>query len=183
MPNMLALIDNHALINEILDAWKDALGADLAAYRGHAYRVFNWSRLVAGTDRHDTTFALVAATHDLGIWSDRTFDYLPPSIARACEEIEKRAIPVDEAVVAAAIDNHHRLHAYRGPALPEVVESVRRADLADLSRGWIRSGPPRARYAELTTAFPFAGFHGLILRKALAWAMRHPLRPAPMLRM
>jgi hypothetical protein len=173
---------HHPLLDEILSCWSPSLGPHFPAYRNHAYRVFNAARALLATDHHDDTLAVAAAMHDLGIWSDATFDYLPPSIARARDFLAARALDIDPDLVARVIDQHHRVRAYlEGPDAP-IIDAFRRADWADLTRGWLRGGLSRAAYAELVEAFPFAGFHGVIVRTALAWTMRHPLRPAPMLR-
>jgi hypothetical protein len=81
------------------------------------------------------------------------------------------------------IDQHHRLRrVVEGPE-PEVVEAFRRADLVDLSRGVLRAGLPRELISELAARFPYAGFHGFLARTGLRWAVRHPLRPLPMVRL
>ena len=61
------------------------------AYRGHTYRVFNIARRVLGRDDADDLLAVTSAFHDLGIWSDNTFDYLSPSVARARTWLERRS--------------------------------------------------------------------------------------------
>jgi hypothetical protein len=74
------IVDRHGLIDESLDAFRDAIAGDLTAYRGHVYRVFNFTRALASpTADRDDKIALAAVFHDLGIWSDHTVDYLPPS--------------------------------------------------------------------------------------------------------
>ena len=67
-------------LDTILDAYSAALGGDFEGYRNHAYRVAN---LCVGQSSGSTEdlekIAIAAAFHDLGIWTDRTFDYLVPS--------------------------------------------------------------------------------------------------------
>jgi hypothetical protein len=166
----------HPFLEETLAAWDAALGPAREAYRGHAYRVFNAARRIHGDAASDDLLAAASAFHDLGIWSDRTFDYLAPSVARATEFCREREI--DAGVVARAIELHHALRAPRGP----LEDAFRRADLVDVSRGWLRAGLDRAFVRELVATWPYAGFHGIIVRAALAWIVRHPLRPLPMLR-
>jgi len=168
----MQIIERHPVIEDILGTWAEALGNARAGYSGHAYRVFNIARRVIGTDDNNDALAIAAAFHDLGIWSDKTFDYLAPSIARAREY---RA----DALIAELIDNHHRLRRIRNSA---IVEAFRQADLVDVTAGLYRAGTSRQFLRELTTAFPYSGFHGILIKTALAWFVRHPLRPFPMLR-
>ena len=72
------------VLDDILLAHAPQLGADLPAYRNHAYRVANLCAALRppDTDGHDKV-AIAAAMHDLGIWTAGTFDYLPPSAADA----------------------------------------------------------------------------------------------------
>jgi hypothetical protein len=178
----MEIVERVPLIDEALDAWRDALGAARDPYRGHAYRVFNVARQVLGRTDEDDAIALSSVFHDIGIWTDRTFDYLPPSIARAEAYRSEFAPAIDGDVVARAIDHHHALRRYTRPPKADVVEAFRRADLVDVSAGLVRAGVPRAMLVELRAHFPYAGFHGLIVREALFWFVRHPLRPFPVLR-
>src|SRR5262249_2403483 len=73
-------------LDEGLSAHDPALGADFEGYRNHAYRVANFcfaltSDSIAAVADPDQVakIALAAAFHDLGIWTDGTFDYLLPS--------------------------------------------------------------------------------------------------------
>lgn len=174
------LVTHDGRIEEVLEAWSVALGRARDAYRGHVYRVFNVARRLAGSAAHDEVLAAASAFHDLGIWSDRTWDYLDPSVARAREQLSARWPEVDEAAVVAAIANHHRLRRVRDGG---VVEAFRRADLVDVSRGLFSAGLDRGFHGELVRELPYCGFHRILLRTALAWFVRHPLRPLPMVRL
>ena len=100
----------------------------------------------------------------------------------SCTKLSER----DRQLVAVLIGQHHRLRCIRSGLEPEIVEAFRRADLVDVCAGvWgleRRAGLDPAFPAELAAAFPYAGFHGTLLRTALRWILRHPLRPLPMLR-
>ena len=175
----MSLVDRHELLEEALAGSRAAVGAAYDAYRGHAYRVFNCARRFVGDARADDTLAIAAAFHDVGIWTARTFDYLPPSVAEARRWCGGRA---DADVVARAIENHHRLRRYRTAPAADVIEAFRKADLVDVSRAWWRGGLPRAFGRELASAFPYRGFHRLLVVTAARWIVRHPLRPLPMLK-
>ncbi len=144
--------------------------------------MFNCARRIFGGADADDSLAVASAFHDLGIWSDGTFDYLAPSAARAASwcQAERRDLDVD--LVTRTIENHHRLRRYSGPPDAQVVEAFRRADLVDVSRGLVRSGLPRELLRELGGRFPYRGFHSILVGTALRWFVRHPLRPLPMLR-
>jgi hypothetical protein len=178
-----AILTRHGLIEDTLDAFRTAIAGDVTAYRGHVYRVFNVGRALApsAADRDDK-IAYAAAFHDLGIWSDRTVDYLPPSSQRLRERLQRDGRATWSRELSDMVDLHHKLTPYRGPS-GELVEAFRRADLVDLSLGLVRFGLPRAWLGELAGAFPAAGFHARIAQLVGGWALRHPLRPFPMLRL
>jgi hypothetical protein len=183
MKTKTSLIERHAVLEEMLDEWSSALGPAGTAYRGHAYRVYNLARHLAGSNSRDAELAIASAYHDLGIWSDRTFDYLGPSIARADRYVSEHAPAVPLELVRQVIDNHHALRRIRVGLDPDLCEAFRRADLVDLTGGLYRAGLDRGFLRELVAVFPYAGFHGVLARVAWAWFLKHPLRPLPMLRL
>jgi len=122
--------------------------------------------------------AVAAAFHDLGIWTDHTFDYIAPSVSLAREHLAAwRAdwIPEIEAMIA----NHHKIT--RARAHPDwLVEGFRRADWIDVSCGFRRFGLPRAFIRSLFATWPSAGFHWRLVELTAAWSRQHPLTPLPM---
>ena len=178
----MRVLERHPFPEEMEARWGDALGAAREAYSGHAYRVLNYARALIGTERHDDELALAAAYHDLGIWSDRTFDYLGPSQQRA-EAFRREGAPgVDAELLALLINDHHLLRRPRTGIDPALRDAFRRADLVDVSRGMLRAGLPAAFVTEVAKRFPYRGFHAILLKTAAGWALRHPLRPLPMVR-
>jgi hypothetical protein len=173
----------HPRIEEILDAFGAVLAADRTAYRGHVYRVFHACAALAASDGDpDDAIALAAVFHDLGIWSDGTVDYLPPSARRLREHLsatgdQRLADELERMVLL-----HHKLTPCRGPA-DRRVEAFRRADLFDLSFGLVRFGLPRGWVRELYAAFPPAGFQLRVVQLVGWHALTHPLRPLPMVRL
>lgn len=132
-----ALLTHHALIDDVLAVWRDALGRDADAYRGHVYRVFNFARALARDPLRDDAIAVAATFHDLGIWSDMTFDYLAPSARLADDYLASRRPELDRGEVARMIALHHKLT--RCPVdAGALAEAFRRADLIDLSLGAVR---------------------------------------------
>ena len=53
--------------------------------------------------------ATAAVFHDLGIWTDRTFDYLAPSIALAREHLAAHAREDWIAEISTMIAEHHKI--------------------------------------------------------------------------
>jgi hypothetical protein len=176
----LNVLTNQALADEILDTWRPAIGDDLPGYRGHVYRTLNVCRVLAPAV-HEDRIAVAAAFHDLGLWPDGTLDYLPASVARATDWLDRGGRAAWSREVALAIDFHHKLTPYRGVHAP-LVEAFRRADLVDVSRGLYAAGVPREFLRDLFDAFPDAGFRPRVLRLVLGWSLTHPLRPLPVLR-
>ncbi|MFA5122526.1 hypothetical protein [Zavarzinia sp.] len=167
------------LLDEILAAWQPAIGADFAAYGNHIRRVLNFTLALHPCSAEELERLQVAgAFHDLGIWSDGTFDYLPPSIARARDYLAGRGLEGWVPEVSALIGEHHKIRAIADPALA-LVEAFRKADLVDVSLGLVRFGLPREFVRAVKAQFPDAGFHGRLVQLTGANLLRHPLRPAP----
>jgi hypothetical protein len=83
--------------------------------------------------------------------------------------------------VEAVIVNHHRITSSRADHR-SLVESFRRADWIDVSRGLRRFGLPRPFLGAVTTAWPDAGFHRRLAALTLDRWWRHPLNPLPMVK-
>ncbi|MNU85872.1 hypothetical protein D3C71_756240 [compost metagenome] len=168
--------------DEILTSFALAIGTDLPGYRNHIYRVLNFYRALNDIQGLPSEAVQIAAGfHDLGIWTDNTLDYLPPSMALAVDYLETRQRPelIDE--VSALILEHHKVRPYRF-ANATTVEAFRRADLIDVSLGLVRFGLPRAYIKTVQSTFPDHGFHGMLMRQSVRQFLRSPLRPLPMFR-
>ena len=180
---MSPLLTTLPPLDALLAAHAPALGGDLAGYRNHAYRVANLCAALVSPDP-DTLhkIAVAAALHDMGIWTDATFDYLPPSVRLAREHLAHAGRADWTPEIAEMIAQHHKLTPWRGR--PDwLVEPFRRADWADVTRGLVAAGVPRGLTRALYAAFPDAGFHRTLLRLELARLRSHPLNPLPMLRL
>ena len=170
------------LLDALLQPHAAALGRDLAGYSNHAYRVVNLAW--AAGDGDDAAFerlVIAAAFHDLGIWTARTFDYIDPSLALAREHLRHAGRDLWQDEVAAMIANHHRVCAC-ADACGAAAERFRRADWADVTRGWLGQGFDSALLADTRRVFPARGFYCGVARRALWRCVTHPLRPLPMLR-
>jgi|LauGreDrversion4_2_1035121.scaffolds.fasta_scaffold02406_10 hypothetical protein len=176
------LIVEHPLIEEILGQWREQIGAQWSGYRGHVYRMFNCCLALRACSTEETTkLAVAAAFHDLGLWSDQTVDYLPPSSARAAAWLQSRGLPEWVEEIRLIIDNHHKLRTFQDERWP-LVEVFRQADLVDFSLHCIRFGMAGGVLRQLRNRFPNAGFHWFLAKTAAGWFLRHPLSPPPFLR-
>jgi len=168
-------------IEDLLNDHTTALGDDFDGYRNHVYRIVNLCVAIVGP--HDLEKIAVAAVfHDLGIWTNRTFDYIPPSIALAHDYLHARAREDWTAEIEGMIADHHKIT--RSMATPESLsEAFRRADWIDVTRGLRTFGIPRRFVARLYATWPDAGFHWRLVTLTLEWFTRHPLRPLPMVKL
>lgn len=176
------LLDKHPLADALFSQWQTALGNDATAYRNHVYRVLNFAlALNPVQDEAREQLVVAAVFHDLGIWSDATFDYLEPSVARAQTWLQENNHNDWGPVVATIIREHHKIRRYQGD-YGDVVESFRRADLTDLSLGLIHWGLPRDVVQRVRKQFPNAGFHLCLIKLAVKQFLRQPWRPMPMMK-
>jgi hypothetical protein len=172
---------NIPLVEEILDRHKADLGTDHPGYRNHVYRMIHFS-LAQGqfSDDEKNKIIVAACFHDLGIWTARTFDYLPPSIELAAKYVRHVGLDGWVEQITRMIDEHHKIRSFRHDTL---TEAFRRGDLADLSLGLIKSDVPGYYIKEVKESFPNAGFHRFLAKLAGRWIYRHPLRPIPVLKL
>jgi hypothetical protein len=168
-----------AILDEILDAHRAAIGRDFTAYRNHAYRVANLCIAIASPQDLEK-IAVASAFHDIGIWTDGTWDYLEPSVRAATAFLGAtgRTQWTDE--IASMIRQHHKLSRAHEHGL---TESFRRADWIDVTRGILSFGTPRDTIREIERAWPNAGFHKRLVQLQFAHVRAHPLNPLPMVRL
>jgi len=170
-------------LDAILSAHATALGGDFESYRNHAYRVANLCVSQSACSPEDIQkIAIAAAFHDLGIWTDRTFDYLTPSVslARAYLTDTGRVEWIPE--ITEIILSHHKVSKYHGRD-SWLVEPFRRADWMDVSLGVIRFGLSRRLFDAALLLWPRAGFHKRLVQLALRRVRTHPLSPLPMFKL
>jgi hypothetical protein len=170
-------------LDAVLHVYRAALGKDAVAYRNHTYRVVNLcvGFCPDGKARLEQ-IAIAAAFHDLGIWTDGTFDYLEPSVRLAHTHLVRIGKPEWVAEVTRMILEHHKLsRSADGPH--SLVESFRRADWVDVTKGLVTFGFPRARLSDIFSTWPSAGFHTRLVQLSCRRLLTHPLNPLPMLRL
>jgi hypothetical protein len=169
------------LVEEVLGMYADVIGADLVGYRNHVYRGLNYYRQLAGVDEVPRPVLIASAFHDIGIWTDRTFDYLAPSVRQAQRFLETRGFENLGPEVRALIEHHHKLRPYT-QGFADNVEPYRRADLVDVTLGCVRFGLARSYVRSVKARLPDAGFHRRLAALTLQQTLRTPWRPLPMLR-
>lgn len=170
-------------LDELFAPWLGALGKDYPAYRHHVERLLALCELLAvraGVRLDPVVLRVAAVYHDLGIWSDGTFDYLAPSAAHAAAWLESQGQAGLAPQVAAMIAQHHKVRP-AGPA-NDPVEIFRLADWMDVSLGLLNAGLPRAHYRDLLERYPDAGFHWRLVQLSTKQALTNPLNPLPMFR-
>jgi hypothetical protein len=171
-----------ALLEEILAPWRACIGADFIGYKNHVYRVLYCCFALHDCSAEDRRKLIIAgAFHDLGIWSAGTVDYLSPSIELAMVYLRENDLADWSKEIALIIYLHHKLRAYRDANFP-LVEVFRKADLADVSLGFVKHGVPAATIRTIKLAFPNAGFHKRLLRLAGGWFAKHPVSPPPFMK-
>ena len=180
--NSAGLLTSLPTVEAVLDDHASELGHDLIAYRNHVYRVVNLCLAIVGDSPVELEKIAVAAVfHDLGIWTNHTFDYIAPSVTIAREHLAARGMADWIPEIEAMIVNHHKITPSR--ANPQsLVESFRRADWIDVSRGLRRFGLPRTFIAAVTARWPNAGFHRRLVQLTIDRFLKHPLTPLPMVK-
>jgi hypothetical protein len=176
------LLTSLPTVEEVVNDHASALGHDLIAYRNHVYRVVNLCLAIVGDSHVELEKIAVAGVfHDLGIWTNHTFDYIAPSVGLAREHLVAREMPDWIPEIEAMIVDHHKVTPSR--ANPHsLVESFRRADWIDVSCGLRRFGVSRSFIAAVTARWPDAGFHRRLVALTIDRFLKHPLSPLPMVK-
>ena len=178
----MAIEERIPLLEEILGKWKNVIGNDYTGYKNHVYRMIHFCfTLHKCTDTERKKIIIAGGFHDLGIWTNSTVDYLPPSIALVKEYLKQNNLEPWIAEVALMIDMHHKLRKYQDDRYP-LVEVFRRGDLVDFSLGIVKWGLPKSYIQSVKNQFPNAGFHKRLVQLAGGWFSKHPLSPPPFMK-
>lgn len=165
-------------IDPLLQRFASVLGNDYEKYRNHVVRVFSNCLLIDTEPANREKYAIAAVFHDIGIWTDGTFDYLAPSIGQVEIYLYEtgRENWTDE--ISQMIYWHHKLSRYRGEH-PGTVETFRKADWIDVSLGILTFGLDKQKIRRARRKYPNAGFHVFLLKQSVKNFFRHPLNPLP----
>ena len=176
-----ALLTRIPTIDDVLNDHAMALRDDFIPYRNHVYRIVNLCVAIGGQGELEK-IAVAAVFHDLGIWTNGTFDYIAPSIALAHDYLVAHAREDLTAEIEGMIADHHKITAAAADS-GSLIEAFRRADWIDVTRGLRRFGIPRSFVARLFATWPSAGFHWRLVTLTLERFRSHPLTPLPMVKL
>jgi hypothetical protein len=179
-------------LDTLLGDYEALLGPDLAPYRGHLLRVYNFYRAlehVEGPGEEgsvpDGLLVPLLVAHDIGIWTDNfTWDYIPPSSVWLKERLKgsENVSQVQQEQALLMLEWHHKILPYEGPhAHP--VELFRRADLVDFSLGLLAAGLPRSFVRAVRHDIPNEGFHLLLAKLSAQNVLSRPWPLFPMMRL
>lgn len=173
---------SNALIEAILTLWQNRIGADYAGYRGHVFRMYNFCLALGEcTEQEKRKLAIAACFHDIGLWSDHTLDYIPPSITQLNLYLTSQGLEDWQAELGLMIELHHKIRPVHDCSFP-LVELFRKADLVDFSLGLVSFGLPRTYIKQVKNAIPNQGFHWFLIQGAKQWFSKHPFSPPPFMK-
>lgn len=172
-------------VSAMLTPFADALGSARPGYTNHVIRVLLhcdqlWARAGGSGDppSRQLEYRTTGVFHDLGIWTDKTFDYLVPSIDLAAAYLEGQDREDLIPLVTEMIDLHHKQRPAGPPDSP--VEIFRRADAIDVYFGLRRFGLPIRDVRATMRAYPSRGFHRNLVSLTTKRTIEHPTSPLPM---
>lgn len=179
---MPTIHDPIPLVEELFVPWKASLAGEYTGYRNHVYRMLHFCfGLARCSDADREKLCIAGVFHDMGLWIDSSFDYIPASIPPALACLKGRNLSAHSHEISLMISEHHKLREYRNKAFP-LVELFRKGDLVDVSLGLCSFGLYNAYVRAVRGHFPNAGFHVNLARRAARWVVRHPLDPVPMMK-
>jgi len=166
-------------IDNILEPYLNAIGSDIG-YVNHCKRMLMYALELKALDEVEKEkFIIALAFHDLGIWTERSFDYLDPSIALAIEYLKTPNKMDYKDDVVAMIDLHHKLTPIKDNDLAEL---FRKVDMIDVYWGAVSFGIHKKRMKEIKKEFPNNGFHLTLMKWFGKRLMQKPWSPMPMLK-
>lgn len=168
----------NQILEDVLNQYKPVIGSDFERYKNHVCRVFLNCLLIDGDIENRDKYAIAAVFHDIGIWTNHTFDYLNPSIEQAKIYLHKTGRQAWTGEISRMIYWHHKLSAYTGEN-ENTVENFRKADWMDVSLGLLTFGLNRHSIGETRHKFPNEGFHVFLLKESVQNFFKHPLNPLP----
>lgn len=168
-------------IEELMQRFRPVLGADHDKYKNHVYRVFLNCLLIDSDKVNEEKYAIAAVFHDIGIWTNHTFDYLSPSVEQAVIYLTEAGKQSWISEITEMISWHHKISKYKGHHA-KTAETFRKADWIDISLGLLTFGHDKQKIKENRRKLPNQGFHIFLLKTTLKNFFRHPLHPLPMLK-
>jgi hypothetical protein len=170
---------SNETIELLMHAFKPVLGADYDKYKNHVYRVFLNCLLMDNEKNNEEKYAIATVFHDIGIWTNSTFDYLDSSIEQVKIYLTETGKQDWIAEISLMIYWHHKMSKYEG-SHNIIVETFRKADWIDLSLGLLTYGFNRQNIKANRKEFPNLGFHIFLIKETLKNVFKHPFNPLPM---
>lgn len=165
-------------ITNLLSPFKSLLGKDYERYNNHVSRVYLNCLVLDQDSVNHQRYAIAAVYHDIGIWTDHTFDYLAPSIKQVELFLEKNGKADLTKEISLMIYWHHKIKPYQGE-YAKTVEVFRKADWIDVSLGLLSYGADKKTMASYRSQFPNRGFHFFLIKQTFKNFLKHPLNPVP----
>ncbi len=166
MTNEQIQIRGSERVEELFSPYKEIIGKDYDAYRGHVYRVIAYAmHFLKQNEEHRPLVETALVYHDMGLWTHNQLAYLEPSEEIALRDNSNKNFGLDPDVLKAAIHWHHKITPYRGVGA-DVVNAVRKADWIDASQGNIRKGLTKAQVAYVQNSIPDFDFPAVLQRLA-----------------
>jgi hypothetical protein len=174
------LITAHPIIDEVLEANRQAIGPLFPVWPTHSYRMLNICVNACPQEPVDK-FAVAIAFHDLPAAIDGDLRYLDRAAALARTWLTEHRLSEWAPEVSAMIENHHKIRPYTGPHAA-TVDAFRRADWIDVALGHWCAGQDKNLVARINRELPLHEGRRALTHIVLPYALRHPLKPLPMLR-
>lgn len=162
----IRIIDHSERVERLFDPYRDIIGGDFPAYRGHVYRVITYAmHFLDGDEEARPLVETALVYHDIGLWTENELAYLEPSEEHVLADNEKHRWGLDPQLLRDAIHWHHKIFPYRGPN-QRIVEAVRKGDWIDATDGKIRKGLSKAQVKAVQDAIPNYDFGNVLQRLA-----------------
>lgn len=166
MFNKIEIIDHSDRVESLFAPYREIIGADYPAYRGHVYRVITYAmHFLEGDNEARPLVETAFVYHDIGLWTENELAYLEPSEEHALTDNEKYGWGFDPQLLRDAIHWHHKVFPYRGPN-QRIVEAVRKGDWIDATDGKIRKGLSKTQVKAVQDAIPNYEFGNVLQRLA-----------------
>jgi hypothetical protein len=169
---------SNQIIEDLLSTFSSMTGKDHERYNNHVYRVFLNCLLIDQEKKNEEKYALAAVFHDIGIWTNHTFDYLNPSIEQARLYLNKTGKAGWITEISQMIYWHHKISKYKGE-YEQTVETFRKADWIDVSLGLLSFGIDKRIVKENRRKIPNSGFHVFLTKQTIKNFFKHPFNPLP----
>lgn len=166
MKDQIEIIQNSDWVEELFASYREQIGDDFRAYRGHVYRTITFAmHFLGGAPEHRKMIETAFVYHDIGLWTAKDLAYLEPSETLALRDNQEKGFGLNPTTLSAAIHWHHKMTAYKGPDA-EIVNAVRKGDWIDASQGKVRHGLSRDQVRQVQNSIDDHNFPAALQRLA-----------------